>query len=228
MEKSTKEAPKQPKGMVIFFGVFLLICNAMQLLTFTKSYVTGSASVILILYWLVCECVMRQKSAKNVDTKNDKDDSAQLAIYLFIINLTPVIICLFTDFAQPPKHFTLSSLVCIFLMIDAVVLRVSAMGKLKEQFTRTIRIEKGKDKLITDGVYAIVRHPGYAANLIMFVNYYYLATGSFICIAFFLVLFYLNWNRRMNNEEQMMIQHYGDEYKKYMTVTKYRVLPYVY
>lgn len=82
--------------------------------------------------------------------------------------------------------------------------------------------------MITSGIYSLVRHPGYAANFILNASYFYLATGKFIPLIGFFVLFYLNWGRRMDNEENMLIEHYGNEYKNYMKKTKYRILPYIY
>lgn len=79
--------------------IFLFITNGAHLLIFTRSSVVGFGGVIIIAYWLICEFIMREKSAKKMDFKTDKDNTLKLFIYVTIINLLPPILCLCTNYA---------------------------------------------------------------------------------------------------------------------------------
>lgn len=87
---------------------------------------------------------------------------------------------------------------------------------------RTVKVEKGVQKVITTGPYAIVRHPMYLAVIIMF-GITSLALGSYwglipFSIVGILLLF------RITDEEQLLKEEL-DGYEEYMKQTKYRIIP---
>lgn len=87
----------------------------------------------------------------------------------------------------------------------------------------TFKLEiTSKHKLVTWGPYSRIRHPMYAAILtLMF------ATGLIAADWLILVISALNLlvvYKRIDSEERMMIDHFGDEYREYMHRTR-RLLP---
>ena len=85
-----------------------------------------------------------------------------------------------------------------------------------------VKVEKGVQKVITTGPYAIVRHPMYSAVIIMF-GITPLALGSYwglIPLSAIFVLLYF----RITDEEQLLKEEL-DGYKEYMKQTKYRIFP---
>ena len=85
-----------------------------------------------------------------------------------------------------------------------------------------VKVEKGVQKVITTGPYAIVRHPMYLAVIIMF-GITPLALGSYwglIPIGLIGVSLYF----RISDEEQLLKEEL-EGYEDYMKQTKYRVLP---
>ena len=87
---------------------------------------------------------------------------------------------------------------------------------------RTVQVEKGVQKVITTGPYAIVRHPMYLAVIIMF-GITPLALGSYwglIPLSAIGVLLYF----RIIDEEQLLKEEL-EGYEEYMKQTKYRILP---
>ena len=87
---------------------------------------------------------------------------------------------------------------------------------------RTVQVEKGVQKVITTGPYAIVRHPMYLAVIIMF-GITPLALGSYwglIPLSAIVVLLYF----RITDEEQLLKEEL-EGYEEYMKKTKYRILP---
>jgi len=87
--------------------------------------------------------------------------------------------------------------------------------------SRTIEIQKGQ-KLISTGPYAVVRHPMYAAGILMYI-FMPLALGSvwaYIPLAFLPVMLAL----RVLDEEKALIKDL-EGYEQYMKKVKYRLVP---
>ena len=106
----------------------------------------------------------------------------------------------------------------LFLLSDllyAEVLRENAY------LSRTIEVQQGQ-KVIDTGLYGIVRHPMYAATIVLFLSMP-LILGSPLSLAVFLV-YPVIIARRIRNEEQVLtagLEGYAD----YTRRVKYRVLP---
>ena len=85
--------------------------------------------------------------------------------------------------------------------------------------------EEGKGKLVTDGIYRVIRHPQYTGffliTLGMMIGW---ATLPLIILYTLLVVLYVRLARR---EEQDMEKEFGEEYTKYAERTK-RFIPFVY
>ena len=86
----------------------------------------------------------------------------------------------------------------------------------------TVQVEKGIQKVITTGPYAIVRHPMYLAIIIM-MGITPLALGSYwglIPIGLIGVVLYF----RITDEEKLLKEEL-DGYEEYMKQIKYRIIP---
>jgi protein-S-isoprenylcysteine O-methyltransferase Ste14 len=81
-------------------------------------------------------------------------------------------------------------------------------------------------RLVSDGPYALVRHPMYTSFLLMALGQAFLLPNLLVDLAGlvgFAVLFFL----RVNKEERMMLENFGPQYRDYMKRTK-RIIPYLY
>ncbi|KAI9487132.1 MAG: hypothetical protein EXX96DRAFT_551935 [Benjaminiella poitrasii] len=80
--------------------------------------------------------------------------------------------------------------------------------------------------ICTDGPYRTLRHPGYLAFLLAWIGFGLLTNHwlSFIAISFIMFYAYL---RRIQAEEQMMLDRFGVDYQQYMNES-YRLLPYLF
>lgn len=93
---------------------------------------------------------------------------------------------------------------------------------LGRSWTPTLAIRE-KHQLVTDGVYRYVRHPMYAAHALIGVAQALLLQNwiiGFAGLASFVPLYMI----RVDREEQMMRQHFGNEYARYMERTD-RIFP---
>jgi protein-S-isoprenylcysteine O-methyltransferase Ste14 len=111
------------------------------------------------------------------------------------------------------------------LVLIGLIIRVTSILKLKQQFTYTVtKIEN--HELIETGLYRIIRHPGYLGQLIIFL-------GTSVCLSNWLSILlmiipvlsgYLN---RINIEEKFMVEQLGQKYLDYRKKTK-KLIPSVY
>ena len=93
---------------------------------------------------------------------------------------------------------------------------------LGRNWSATLRIT-GQHSLVTNGVYRYVRHPMYTAHLLWAITQGFLL-ANWIAGWAFLVLSIPLYLVRIPKEEQMMIEHFGEEYRSYMSRTG-RLIP---
>lgn len=89
--------------------------------------------------------------------------------------------------------------------------------------SRTIGVQEGQ-KVVSTGLYGIVRHPMYSATLLLFLCIP-LVLGSAISFLVFLFYPYLI-ARRIRNEEEVLKKELSG-YEEYLEKVKYRLIPYI-
>ncbi|MFH1520846.1 MAG: isoprenylcysteine carboxylmethyltransferase family protein, partial [Candidatus Micrarchaeota archaeon] len=88
---------------------------------------------------------------------------------------------------------------------------------------RTVEVEKGQ-KVITSGLYSIVRHPMYVGVILMFLATP-IALGSYFALPIFLLMIPL-LVYRIFNEEKILLRDLAG-YKKFCQKTRYRLIPFI-
>lgn len=110
------------------------------------------------------------------------------------------------------------------LLACGAVLRVGPMIALGGRFASVAAIQEGHS-LQTSGIYALVRHPSYVGILLMDVGF----AGVFrsaVAVALLPIVFWM-FKRRMDVEESLLVEEFGDAYRGYMGRTA-RLVPGVY
>ena len=84
----------------------------------------------------------------------------------------------------------------------------------KAVYKRYWKSDEGEGKLVTDGVYAYVRHPQYTGFMLMTLGL--LVHWATIPLLVMWPLLILQYYRLAKREEDEMIEEFGDEYLEYM------------
>lgn len=118
-----------------------------------------------------------------------------------------------------PKVFVIigSILFIISYILYAEVLRENSY------LSRTIGVQKDQ-KVVSTGLYGIVRHPMYASTVILFLSIP-LILNSFITFLLFLIYPYII-SKRIKNEEEVLSKELKG-YKAYTKKVKYKLIPYI-
>ena len=114
------------------------------------------------------------------------------------------------------------SYVAAIMFLLAYILYAEVMRE-NAYLSRTVEVQQNQ-KVISTGLYGVVRHPMYMTTLILFLAMP-LVLGSFI--SFFITLVYIPIiSIRIKNEEEVL-ENGLPGYKEYMKKVKYRVIPFV-
>ncbi len=88
---------------------------------------------------------------------------------------------------------------------------------------RTVKVEKGQ-KLVDTGLYGVIRHPMYAATLLLFLSMP-LILGSLLSLLVMLVYPFII-ARRIQNEEQVLMRELPG-YREYRKKVRWRLIPFL-
>ena len=103
------------------------------------------------------------------------------------------------------------------LMLMGLLVRVWSAQTLGRFYTRTLRVAQGQS-VITDGPYRWVRHPGYAADIVVWLGFG-LAAANLLVAAVIVAAMLAVYTRRIAAEEAMLKEELGEAYAEYMRQT---------
>jgi protein-S-isoprenylcysteine O-methyltransferase Ste14 len=113
----------------------------------------------------------------------------------------------------------------VALMFVGAALRWWSIAHLGQFFTVYLRTTDDQ-KVIDDGPYRLIRHPSYSGGL-LFVFGWGLCFGNALSVVVLVTPAVVFLNRRIRNEESLLVDKLGDTYRHYMLRTK-RLIPSVY
>jgi protein-S-isoprenylcysteine O-methyltransferase Ste14 len=108
------------------------------------------------------------------------------------------------------------------LVVMGIILFLWARNHLKENYSGHLSV-KSKQPLIKSGPYRIIRHPGYASFILIALGVS-LAYSSLIGLAAVPVLVVPGLLFRIRREEELLRNHFGQEFENYAARTK-RLIP---
>lgn len=113
----------------------------------------------------------------------------------------------------------------LIIFIIGVAIRVWAFVHLGRLFSVFLTIQKDH-RLVTDNIYALVRHPSYTGLLVRSLGWALVFRSLFGLGAWLVLLAFLI--RRMRHEEKVLKSEFGAEWEEYRRRTPWRLVPGIY
>lgn len=112
----------------------------------------------------------------------------------------------------------------IVLIWAGMALRLWAVLVLGRFFRITV-IMQDEHRLVEEGPYRVLRHPGYAGGLLTITGIG-LAMGNWLALLVLLAAVLLGYGYRIRVEERALKQRFGERYERY-AAARWRLLPFV-
>lgn len=174
---------------------------------------------ILIYYFIV------YKKTKHLDLtketlnmfKTDKPTSIYIVLFYIVLVAALINYIFFTDFFK----FTSFDVLGLILIVFSGLIEYSAIISLKENYYPQTGKEK---KLITTGIYSLVRHPIYLSGVFLGFGIVSLFAKNFFYIYFICITAIIVY--KVESEEKYLTKRFVN-YKIYKKNT-YKLIPYIY
>ncbi|MDR2026842.1 MAG: isoprenylcysteine carboxylmethyltransferase family protein [Prevotellaceae bacterium] len=127
-------------------------------------------------------------------------------IVLIYSELNPV--KFFKDIASFMDYYTIA---CIFICLTGLAIRVYTVGYTPDNTSGRNTSEQIAETLNRTGIYAIVRHPLYVGNFLMWLGIA-LAVQNFWFVFVFALVYWIYYERIMYAEEQFLRRKFGQAY----------------
>jgi protein-S-isoprenylcysteine O-methyltransferase Ste14 len=111
------------------------------------------------------------------------------------------------------------------LMLNGIGLRAWANTTLGAFYTRTLRVTADQ-RLIEQGPYRLLRHPGYSGSLLLWIGAG-LATTNWVVTILITIVTGSAYVYRVRSEEAMLVQTFGEAYQDYRQRT-WKHIPFIY
>ena len=196
-----------PAGSLEFFGGWLLMA-----LLFVPMFFAG-------IFMLVKAPALLEKRLDVKEKRSSQKGVVGFSGLIFIAGFVLAGLDFRFSWSQVPKAVVIAASVLFILsyVLYAEVMRENAY------LSRTIKVEEDQ-KVVDTGLYGIVRHPMYAATVILFMMIP-LILGSFYALipfAFYPVLIAV----RITDEEKLLTKELSG-YGEYKKKVKYRLIPFI-
>jgi protein-S-isoprenylcysteine O-methyltransferase Ste14 len=166
---------------------------------------------------------VRQRRKRKIEKSGDKLSLWILAIFIAIGYSLSFSIA-YTKTGRI-YHWDTFFTIGAILVLAGLIIRISSILTLKEQFTyKVTKIEN--HELIVTGLYKIVRHPGYLGQLIIFLGIS-ISLSNWISVIFMITSVSIGYGYRIKTEEKFMTEQMGDKFIDYQKQTK-RLIPFIY
>ncbi len=196
-----------PAGSFLFFNGWLLMA-----VLFIPITIAGIVMIIKAPDLL-------KKRLESKESQKDQDIVVKLSGLMFLAGF--IVSGLGFRFGWYILPKTVSFIACaVFLTAYLVYAEVM---KENAYLSRTVKVEENQ-KVIDTGLYGIVRHPMYAATLLLFLSIPLILGSVFAFIIFLVYPFIIA--KRIKGEEKLL-ENELDGYKEYKQKVKYRLIPFI-
>ncbi|MBW4615102.1 MAG: isoprenylcysteine carboxylmethyltransferase family protein [Desmonostoc vinosum HA7617-LM4] len=180
---------------------------------------TTVLAYLLIACYLVMERLLRKgEQALSLQPGLSDQGSSRLMWVSGLFTLSIVLLApVFNIYQIGYWHQIYIGYVGLLLMFIGLTIRYWAAKTLGEFYTRTLRILDGH-QIVNQGIYRVVRHPGYLGTFLMDIGAG-LAVTNWIILLVIAVTGIVSRAYRIRKEEQMLETAFGEQYKTYSDKT---------
>jgi len=186
-------------------------------------WILAGAAYLLLAGFFILERMVRTGSTRRM-TRESTDQgsttwvSAVMGVAFVVIPLTPLL-----NWWGPGRlNNWVIGVIGVAVGVTGLVIRHQAFTTLGRFFTRTLQ-RVDEHRLVTDGIYRRVRHPGYLSDILIFIGAA-MAMNNWITILLVVALFLPAYRYRIKVEETMLTGIFGTAYTNYQAHTK-RLVP---
>lgn len=180
---------------------------------------------VLFLYVPIGRFCRIGKDAKTlIKTKYDRGSSS-LAGFAYLSSLLAIGLGVVLSYRNVASFESgLASWIGVAMTLLGFLIRLLALFVLGRFYTRTIRITQSH-RLVMAGPYKYIRHPGYLGVLLILIGAG-LAISNWISLVYVCLVMPPSLLYRIQAEEMMMMDHFGEDYRIYMRKT-WPLIPYL-
>jgi protein-S-isoprenylcysteine O-methyltransferase Ste14 len=166
--------------------------------------------------------------------KEEKEKIIELKLYSLVafilyvlIGMTFIVILASIDYYYNFSlfNYNLGYYIGFALFIIGLVLQGVAEATLGKYYLPSIGTVEGQ-KIVKDGIYKYIRHPGYLGEIIIFFGLGFV-TYSLLGILGAFIVSLMVYVGEVIPEEKYMLEKFGKEYEEYMKET-FRFIPYIF
>jgi len=185
----------------------------------------GVIAVVGLLVWAAFEILLRRRDdpdAASWDAGSADKNSTRVLLTAYVVVLGINVAASSGSFGQLSAAWRWLG---VAVLASGLALRAWGMATLGRSYTRTLRTTGGQ-RLVQEGPYRLVRHPGYGGSLLVWTGYS-LALGNAVAVALTVGLLLGAYSWRISAEERLLADAFGDDYADYRRRTK-RLVPFLY
>jgi len=205
----------------VFLNLGFLLFMPEVLFTFPTAL-----GIILFEVFIIIDIVVRPVSSKKDEYRRSRIFTVSLFLLMPILMLLPILELniLWNQYLSPFALELIVTIGLLILLFGGITL-LHSRHIIGRYGGSRIAIEDDH-KIITSGLYKYVRHPIYLGMLCLFAGYL-MALGGLVITLLWTVILFGVLRERMEQEEEILCEKFGDEYIIYMTMTS-RLIPYLY
>ncbi|CDM91329.1 methyltransferase family protein [Xenorhabdus bovienii] len=199
------------------FRYFLFIIFLIPIIiSWWSSYLSGYRNTVP--YFVASIAVLNELFFLN-EVSNVKSKDQGIVSALVVSALMSLLLYFSAGRAVMYLHLLLSTV----LILIGSGMRTLSKITLGIYFSHTLRIINNH-KLINHGVFRLIRHPAYSGTIIIMSGFGFFVSISMGLVCFF--IFFILSMRRIESEENMMMEKFGSEYLDYRKNT-WKLFPFI-
>ena len=180
--------------------------------------------ILTYFIWLVSEVILnRMLRSKSTDKQNADKNTLTIIWVTVVISITLAMFTAMYFYIPIAKTFEIRY-VGQAVIYFGILLRLASIVGLGRFFTVDVTIREDH-KLKTDGLYKFLRHPSYFASLLTFVGFG-ISLNNWLSLILVTAAVLVVFRMRINIEEKILIEQFGDEYQAYRKRVK-GLIPFV-